>query len=251
MKPKLMATLRRKVGAMIGGVVGGGAGYMFGDGAIKTLRGAYDRFANGTPWNQVDTRSPHERLVTPAATSKEAPAQASYSNEGRNHPTEVVTPEPPKTVRGMNGRTYLDGAVTGDDHSRAETLINGAFGNRGKSGLPGEENMNMLRNNAASMDMYNQGLAAKGSGIQVSKDANGQLRLSSSTAPEKMQYTDERLFPDSPVRRRRRCGQEGSCPGRQDGTRPPGSGGRKQQRSLRAASTAASGSGAGHEQPGH
>ena len=176
-------------GAAIGGVVGGGAGYMFGDGAIKTLRGAYDRFANGTPWNQVDTRSPHERLVTPAATSKEAPAQASYSNEGRNHPTKVVTPEPPKTVRGMNGRTYLDGAVTGDDHTRAETLINGAFGNRGKSGLPGEENMNMLRNNAASMDMYNQGLAAKGSGIQVSKDANGQLRLSSSTAPEKMQYT--------------------------------------------------------------
>ena len=158
-------------------------------GDSKVARFSRGLFGMDEPTKDVAGSAPK---VAPAQ-----PSQASYSNEGRNHPTEVVTP---KTLRGPDGREYLEGAVTQADRTRSEDLINAAFGNRGKSGLPGEENMNMLRNNAASMDMYNQGLAAKGSGIKASIDANGQLRLEGSTTPEKMQYIDTKGNPTSEYR---------------------------------------------------
>lgn len=144
------------------------------------------------------------RGFVPNSAGTEAPAQSVQSaqdggryssaadSQAANPNPYVVAPvqhEAPATVRGADGRQYLPEAVTSADHTRSDQLINSAFANRPRDGSDPERNMNTLRNNAASMDMYNQGLAAKGSGIQVSKDANGQLRLSGSTGPEKMQYT--------------------------------------------------------------
>jgi hypothetical protein len=94
-------------------------------------------------------------------------------------------------------------AVTPEDHATSDRLINSALYNRPRTGMiPGgvdqnglkygetwdEGNMNTLRTDGSSLKKYNAGLAARGAGIQVTKDANGQLRLSNSTGPEKMRY---------------------------------------------------------------
>lgn len=177
-------------GAAIGSVLGGGAGYMFGDGAIKSLRGAYDHYANDTPWSEADTRSPHDKLVAAPATTQ-APIQASYSNEGRNHATPYVAPAVPKTVQGPNGQMYLDGAVSNEDHARSQAQIRQAFGRPEKTGgdFSMDAGISRLRGDAASMAKANEGWATRGAGIRASLDEKGGLVLSNSTAPEKMQYT--------------------------------------------------------------
>ena len=158
-----------------------------------------------------DTAPPlHGSEATSAVAADNSSAiETSERSRRRAHPAAA-----PETVLGTDGRRYLPGAVSTDDHTRSDKLINEAFYNRPRNGTDGsgngvtdasrwgydEGNMNTLRTDKTSLRKYNEGLAARGSGIQVSQQANGSLRLSDSSAPEKMRYTDMEGKPTSEYR---------------------------------------------------
>lgn len=138
--------------------------------------------------------------------------RALFGMEARKEPSATPAPAAPAPLRAAQpaakpvaapaAATGLQ-AVTPEDHTVSDRLINSALYDRPRTGMiPGgvdqnglkygetwdEGNMNTLRTDGSSLKKYNAGLAARGAGIQVTKDANGQLRLSNSTGPEKMRY---------------------------------------------------------------
>ncbi len=138
--------------------------------------------------------------------------RALFGMEARKAPSATPAPAAPAPLRAAQpaakpvaapaAATGLQ-AVTPEDHTVSDRLINSALYDRPRTGMiPGgvdqnglkygetwdEGNMNTLRTDGSSLKKYNAGLAARGAGIQVTKDANGQLRLSNSTGPEKMRY---------------------------------------------------------------
>lgn len=133
--------------------------------------------------------------------------RALFGMEDRKEPSATpVTPVAPVATAQPATKTIAEPApgpqaVTPEDHTASDRLINSAFYNRPRTGMAtvhgadgkpyevyDEGNMNTLRMDGSSLKKYNAGLAERGAGIQVTKDANGQLRLSNSTGPEKLRY---------------------------------------------------------------
>ena len=186
--------------APLTGLAGGVAGYYAPELATKALR-----WATGQ-----DTASPIDRVRTQQTAQAALPvptAQLAQSAQAASAPVSTAQPAPGPQ------------AVTPEDHTASDRLINSAFYNRPRTGMiPGgvdqnglkygetwdEGNMNTLRMDGSSLKKYNAGLAERGAGIQVTKDANGQLRLSNSTDPEKMRYVGA---DGSPTNQYERTGQ--------------------------------------------
>ncbi len=166
----------------------------------KMLRGAFgDQLTDNSGSNQAPAPTTQARPATnPAA----APDYSDVNSRANARLLRQQGAGDPTTVQGANGRQYLPGALTPQDHARSDELINAANLNRPKDGNH-QATMTNLRDNAASMDLFNQGIAMRGSGIKMSKDANGGIVLSNSTAPEKMPYTDLRGNPTTEYKQTR------------------------------------------------
>lgn len=163
-----------------------------GAGAIsKTLKlaerplvaGAVQGAAQGVRDVNIESAAPTQA----AAQSKvvdAAPASVSV-------PTVAPTPT-------ANGRQYIPGTVTPEDHAESDRLLNSV---RGKWGS--DSNDRSLR--AGALDTVNKAWAMRGDGIKATMDprGNGQLVFSNSTAPEKMPYVDTKGAPTADYKQTR------------------------------------------------
>lgn len=143
---------------------------------------------------QDEPGMPNTSAIAAQATKEKAAREPAPVKAGNEPNGAVIQPQaqPQPTLRGSDGREYLPGPITAEERLASDRVVNAAFGNKGKPG--GEFSMdagiNTLRSDPVAMSRANQGWAMRGSGVQASKDANGGLVLSDSTAPEKMAYVD-------------------------------------------------------------
>jgi len=119
-----------------------------------------------------------------AATANRTGVNLSERQQPMQNAPRVVTPAP-ATVKGADGRDYINESVSQDDRDESERLLNSVRGKWGANS-PNKEAR------GAALDTVNQAWAKRGSGIKATMDprGNGQLVFSNSTAPEKMAYVD-------------------------------------------------------------
>lgn len=162
---------------------------------LETIGGTINQIGRKTGlWGSDDSAYLSSKGAMPSpATLLRTPASQPQAAAQTPQP-QATQPQAPQALRtGADGRQYLDSQVSQADRTSSDATIRSAFGGLDhKSGLTDEtadDRLTMLRDNPGSLRKFNEGIAQRGSGIAVSKDARGGLVFSNSTAPEKMQYT--------------------------------------------------------------